>query len=284
MNKLTKADCGERTNLETLKHHLLDMLISLDAFCRENNIRYYLSGGTLLGAVRHKGFIPWDDDIDVNMPRPDCERLQKLSGGKIGSYILVPPNADSAYPSNFWRIYDFSIIIESNMGGTSSKLVYQPAFLDIFPIEGLPATEKETIAHFRAMYFSKKMLNCMNGSLFHGKTLPARIFHFVGRPIACAFGRKTWIGNIQKVAKSIPFDSSDYIGVVTTNIHSEEERVLKAEYLPQIDVEFEGHVFKGPAGYHAYLSQLYGDDYMQLPPIEKRKSHHGFNLYFRKYN
>lgn len=83
------------------------------------------------------------------------------------------------------------------------------------------------------------------------------------------FGQDYWIQQVQKKATSIPFNASEYIGVVTTNIHKTEEKVLKAEYIPQIELEFEGHMLKGPKGYHKYLSQLYGDDYMELPPEEK---------------
>ncbi len=282
MRELTKADCGQEVSLDELKQHLLEMLIALGDFCDKNGIRYYLSGGTLLGAVRHKGFIPWDDDIDINMPRPDCEKLQKLSGGKIGKYQLLPPNGKTKYPANHWKLYDSSIIIENSLKGTSKKMLYHPAFIDIFPIEGLPDNAKDTASHYKRLLPSKKMFNCLNGSWFHGKTLFSRLFHFFGRPVAALFGRQHWVNNIQRIAKSIPFESAEYIGVMMTNIHTTEERVKSCEYLPQMEFEFEGHKFKGPAGYDTYLTQLYGSDYMELPPPEKRISHHGFTLYKRK--
>jgi len=281
IERLYKKDCGEEITKEEMHKYLLDILIAFDGFCRQHNLKYYLSGGTLLGAIRHKGFIPWDDDIDINMPRPECEKLQEISNGKIGDFIVVPPNYDSVYPMNFWRIYDNRIVIENSKGGTTTNYTYEPAFIDIFPIEGLPDNDKDTRKIFIKIKFNKKMLNSLKG-WFHGKTIASKIFHLVARPVAELFGRKFWRNNIQKIASSISFYDSDYIGVVMTNVHSEEERVVKSEYTPQIDVEFEGRTFKAPAGYHQYLLQLYGDNYMELPPVEKRKSHHGFTVYKRK--
>lgn len=278
MDKLTKANCGEQTDIDELKKHLLQMLIALDEFCENNGIRYYLSGGTLLGAVRHQGFIPWDDDIDVNIPRPDCYKLQELCNGKIGRYELIAPGADSLYPANHWKLYDPEIVVENSYKGTSSKMVYHPAFIDIFPIEGLPSTEKETKKHYMDMELGKRMIKIMSGSVIHGRNTIAKCLNLFARPVALMFGRKFWMNQIKTIAESIPFDESDYIGVMTTNIHRMEERVVKEEYLPQIDVPFEGRTFKAPAGYDKYLTQLYGD-YMELPPENKRVSHHGFKLY-----
>lgn len=279
MEKLSKKNCGELIDSSELKAHLLEMLIALADFCEKNDIRYYLSGGTLLGAVRHQGFIPWDDDIDVNMPRPDCKKLQELSAGVIGRYKLVAPDGNAVYPGNHWKLYDESVVIENSYKGTSTKMIYHPLFIDIFPIEGLPDNDRDTTKHYKSMDIYKKMYNCMDGSLIHGKTFLSKAFHLVGRPVAYAFGRQFFINNVQRIAESIPFDSSEYIGVMMTNIHREEERVKKSEYIPQIDLTFEGHTFKAPQGYHQYLFQLYGADYMELPPEEKRKSHHGFTIY-----
>ena len=279
MVKYDKCNCGEEVSLEEVKSKLVDMLLVLADYCEKNGIRYYLSGGTLLGAIRHKGFIPWDDDIDINMPRPDCEKLQKISGGVIGNYKLVRPSGNALCVKHFWRLYDESVLLEDSIQKNNKKNVYYPIFIDIFPIEGLPADDKATKKHYNSMELGKKMLNCTTGSLFHGKNLPAKIFHFVCRPIAMLFGQDYWVQQVQKKATSIPFNDSEYIGVVTTNIHKTEEKVLKAEYIPQIELEFEGHMLKGPKGYHKYLSQLYGDDYMELPPEEKRVSHHIFKFY-----
>ena len=106
MVKYDKSNCGEEVSLEEVKSKLVDMLLVLADYCEKNGIRYYLSGGTLLGAIRHKGFIPWDDDIDINMPRPDCEKLQKISGVVIGNYKLLLPSGNAVCVKHFLRLYD----------------------------------------------------------------------------------------------------------------------------------------------------------------------------------
>lgn len=275
MKKYTKNDLGKPAEQSELKAHLLQMLICFDAFCKEHGLRYYLSGGTLLGAIRHHGFIPWDDDIDVNMPRPDCEKLMELSGGKIGIYTLNPPNYSERYHAYHWKLYDDTLLIAKRGENGLGKKVYAP-FIDIFPIEGLPDTEAGNRRHYRRILFWKVMANCLWGSKwFVGRNAFTKLLHAAGRPIAKLFGRKRLFDHVIGVASSIPFDEATHIGVMMTRVHTTEERVVKAEYMPAIEVEFEGHSFPGPAGYDTYLRQLYGADYMELPPPEKRVSNHG---------
>src|SRR5690554_3813058 len=129
------------------KAHMLEILVEFDRFCEEHGLTYYLSGGTLLGAVRHKGFIPWDDDIDVNMPRSDCEKLMELSGGRIGDFELIPANSSPNYFAYHWKLYSESILIAKRKAGGIGNKVYL-IFLDIFPIEGLPDTEAGNEEHY----------------------------------------------------------------------------------------------------------------------------------------
>ena len=278
MRFYTKEECGEKLNGEQYKHCLFEMLCILDDYCTENGIRYYLSGGTLLGAIRHHGFIPWDDDIDINMPRPDLDKLLEISGGRIGRLKLETPSCAKNNHVHFYRLYDESIIIEDFFDNTSKKSVLIPAFMDIFPIEGLPDSVEESHKLYDRMTPMKKLLNCTKGSLFHGKTVYSRIFHAAGRPLVAVIGKKRIFDKIQEISRTYDFDSAKYIGVTTTTEHTYCERVVKDEYLPQIDVEFEGRMFKAPAGYDTYLRQLYGDRYMELPPVEKRQSH-GFSVF-----
>ena len=279
MERLSKLNCGSEISVEELRNSQLEMLKVFVDFCEKNDVRYYLAGGTLLGAVRHKGFIPWDDDIDVSVPRPDCEKMQRISKGRLGKYVLQKPDASCPYHAESWRMYDTSVVIESSLGGTSKKPVYIHAFIDIFPIEGLPDSIQETKKHYQKLLPDRKLINCTMGSLWYGKTFKSKLFHLTMRPVAKLIGYKRLYNNIQKEVKKYSFDDSRYIGVMTAPVHTLEERMVKSEYVPQVKVIFENMELNAPQNYDTYLTQLYGENYMEMPPEDKRVSHHKFKIY-----
>lgn len=282
MRKYSSREIESPATTDELKAHLVEMLTAFDAFCKEHGLQYYLSGGTLLGAVRHRGFIPWDDDIDVNMPRPDCEKLMELSGGRIGSYILNPPNYSNTYHAYHWKLFDESMLIAKKRGEKIRK-VY-PAFMDIFPIDGLPDTEAKNKRHYRKIIFWKLLAESLwNKKKYTDARGVKKLAHGAAYFVARRIGIKRLFNRVIGVAKSIPFETAEHIGVMMTKVHTTEERVVKAEYLPVVEVSFEGRTFPAPAGYETYLRQLYGPDYMQLPPEEERTSRHALIPYHPVY-
>lgn len=281
--KFTKSDCGKEMTPEETRRVQLDMLDALAEYCDQHGLRYFLSGGTLLGAIRHKGFIPWDDDIDINIPRPDCEKLYELTGGHLGKYILAEPDMDKfAKYCGFYRLYDFNAVVENCNSGTKEKnITYHPVFIDIFPIEGLPEGNLATKWHYHRIVALRRMQRAAALDHMEASSLIAHLYHLVMFLPAKLVGYRTWSRKIQKLTKKYSFDREKYVGVMTAPIHTTEEKVCKADYLNRTEVEFEGKLYHAPGNYDTYLTQLYGD-YMQLPPVEKRKSHHTFHMYWRK--
>lgn len=283
LKKLTKEDCGQKMTVEENRKILLDMLDYFAEFCDSHNLRYYLSGGTLLGAIRHKGFIPWDDDIDVNMPRPDIEKLYDMTQGMLGKYMLAEPDQDMfSRCCEFYRLYSPDAVIENYSGGTTKIYpIYHPVFIDIFPIEGLPDSERKTRLHYTKIVALRKMFRSSSLTHLEGMNVAAHLFHVVSAIPAKLIGYKKWAIWIQKTATKYKFDEQKYVGVMTAPVHTTNEKVLKHEYVKSVDVMFEEKYYHAPSNYDTYLTQLYGD-YMKMPPIEKQRSHHVFNVYWRK--
>lgn len=256
-----------------MKRIQVEMLKEVAKFCDENSIRYYLTGGTLLGAVRHKGFIPWDDDIDLDMPRPDYDRLIEISNGRIGKYIVMPPLENKDNDALFLKIYDPTTVVKetvSTLNGEKNHFVQ--VFIDIFPLEGLPSNRLIfklhcLYVHVLVGFFRTKV----NGT--SGKSTGKRIIRLFMLPIVKFTNVMFWKKKISKAVRKYNFDESKYIGVLLSRNRFKDYQ-LKSDYVPYDDsLEFEGYNFHAPSSYHEHLVNLYGD-YMKLPPVEMRNSGH----------
>ena len=259
---------------------LIDMLDALAGFCDTHGIYYTLSGGTLLGAIRHRGFIPWDDDIDVNMPRPEVERLYQLSKGQIGRYRLVKPG-DDRFTGAFYRLYDMDTIMENALGMRNDKPTFNPVFIDIFPVEGLPDSKIARKIYYELAAILRKTMRVAQRDNVAAKNKRQLILNYLGYYPAHWIGYHRLVDRFQRFIQKYDFDQSDMVGVMSAARFKTEEIIDKKGYLTPVDVEFEGKIYRGPSNYDRYLSQLYGD-YMELPPVEKRQTHHTFKVYWRK--
>ena len=251
--------------LEEIHKIELNILVDVDRFCRENNICYSLDGGTLLGAIRHKGFIPWDDDIDVIMPREDYNRFVKSYHSEDGRYRLYNKDTSPAY-----RTQMFSKVIDTQTVADEGLYEQQDAYglwVDVFPADYVPAKTRacrriqKRFLKYRHLLFvrqRKKSEKSLKDKLYSAFYLCKS-----NTSVLCA---------AERYAKSAA--NSGYVSNLTMMF----ERLLgfrfpEALFHNLIDVSFEGHTFKGFAGYDNYLTELYGD-YMKLPPEEKRLTHY----------
>ena len=252
----------------------LGILEYFDQICRKNGLRYSLAGGTLLGAIRHKGFIPWDDDIDVCMPRPDYERFVRLFRGD-GRYLLSCDcdikDIKIEYP--FIKMMDRQVLVKQDK---TKEVPY--CWIDIFPIDGFPAEDREAFALIKKAKFYRSVgaYAVLNGYKFYeGKRSP--FVFYIGRIFSCLYTRRRAFCNLIKLAKKYDYDDNESVGCVIWGVYGIGERMLKSEFEKFVDVEFEGHTFKAMSCWDSYLTGIYGD-YMQLPPEEKR-AYHGIKAY-----
>ncbi len=281
----TTLDLERVASDDELKASLLEMLLEFDAFCNEHDLTYYLSGGTLLGAVRHNGFIPWDDDIDVNMPRPDCEKLMQLSGGKIGKFTLVPPNNASLTFAYHWKLYGDDVLVSKRVdrkkSGIGSKIY--PAFVDIFPIEGLPESYNTAVQHYDEIKKIKQRARFQSFlPRYRGNNPIQKLKYSLARIYFNYFVVTNYHDKVIQHAQKYPYETSDHVGVMMTDVHGIVERVVKHDYVPVVRMDFEGKSVQCPAGYHAYLEQLYGPNYMSVLPPHQQVSRHSLAPFKRK--
>lgn len=247
----------------------LDLLRKTADFCERNNIRYFLCGGTLLGAIRHQGYIPWDDDIDIAMPRQDYDQFVKTFNRPDNYYQVINISNDSDYALAFAKVYDNRTIVK--------QLQYPGdkfgVFIDIFPADGI----KEAAQVYKIMLL-RKLLNTKKANYYH-RTIAKKIINTFGKLLLLPFSAHkiaTWMDN---EARKYAFGSVQKAGLIA-NPYGPREMVDISVFYSDIYQEFEGEKYRIPVGYDAWLRSIYGD-YMQLPPIEKRVSHHSFDAWWK---
>ena len=273
--KLGRENCGEEVSFSEAKAVMLDMLNKLADACEENHLRYYLDGGTLIGAARHKGFIPWDEDIDVMMPQKDCFALKKATGGKIGPYRLSDPRDKEYVFTECWRIYDDRYVLYENYRKT-----YKPLFIDIEPMVGFPESQEETEKVFGKIIRIRRLKNSSAGNIWYGTSFGKKIFHLVTMPAARIIGHDRLFDMMQKIKDRLDFDESEYIGNMGSSLNTWKGKARRVEYTAPMKLEFEGRMFSVPGNYEAYLEPIYGKTCTrELPPVESRVSKNDYKIY-----
>ena len=260
MRKLTLEECRKIS---------LDILIDVADFCEKNNITYFLSVGTLLGAIRHKGFIPWDDDIDIMMPRPDYNRFINEYNGK---YSVLDPHSGYLYYS---KVYDPNTVkYESD----ADYKKYKPLGVDIdlFPLDGI-VNDKEIIDKlYKKECFLETLLRLSNQPIFNRGKNPIKALN---RIIPRIIGSKNLVKMIEKNASTYDYDASDYVIRMRWSPNGFTGALPKTVYEKEY-AEFEGYRFCIPKGYDEFLTAFFGD-YMTLPPEEDRITHE-FECYIKE--
>ena len=252
---------------------MLSILKDIAQFCDTNDIKYFLSSGTLIGAIRHQGYIPWDDDIDIEMPRPDYDRFIELYKAN-GNYAICTPSEPGSF-FVYTKVYDKRTLkIESGIDYTRFKPL--GIDVDIFPIDGQPPAHQNVLfrkqVDRRVTYFSF-FTSCICAA--ENKKFKSRIKIFVSRLIGKAFFYNLYA----KSARSYDFNSYSMVGFISP-YSKYLNRHRKEVFQDRVKVPFEDGEYWAPIGYDEYLQNLYGD-YMQLPPLEQQQTHHRNNIFWK---
>lgn len=248
-----------------LKEKELELLKAFISVCEQLDLTYFVVGGTLLGAVRHKGFIPWDDDIDIGMLRPDYDIFVAKAQEMLPDHIFLQTvDTDPEYLANFAKLrHSGTAFIET---AVKNRKMNHGIFIDIFPLDYYP----DSSAARHLFQFRNKMYSTRIGAEYESITYSRlhKAIHFV---------LKGLFPNVNKVLhkrdKLLKTYSSGSYVASHCGAWGKKEIVPARWYQETATVEFEGLQVTAPKDHHAWLTHYY-NDYMQLPPVEKRTSHH----------
>lgn len=264
-------------SIEELREIQLRILSEVATYCKRNGIKYFLCGGSLLGAVRHNGYIPWDDDIDIALLRSDYEKLVADFNTDSTLYTLYTSENKEDYPYPFAKIsYNNSILVEEN-----DVLPFNIGVnIDIFPIDTVPEEDKLQRDLIKSIMKKRNVLNLKSIVVNKERKCYKNAILKVGKFFYKLKSTKSIVNDIIKLAKMYESQSSNLAGIIVWG-YGEREIVSKNIFNDVISMKFEGYEYDVPVGYHDWLTSVYGD-YLVLPPLDKQSSHHAFKAYWKE--
>ena len=255
--------------------HMMDILEDMQRFCDEKGLRYYLAYGSLLGAVRHKGFIPWDDDIDIWMPRPDFERFAKEYNHPY--YKVLSAWTDKDYPLDFPKVHDIRTIVQEE-GGDGNWGV----FVDIFILDGIHSPEEgvkmmKKVSFYRSMAANQRFTRKFPIGRRTG--LKKSCMALLGKIVHPFVSLQSILKAEDRYIASNDYDSCAY---ASSLVDYKYQVFVPMEALePFVLMPFEDRQFRCPADSAKALTETFGPTYMTPPPVEKQRSVHESKAYWK---
>ncbi len=266
------------------KLHNCQLIIAreIKRLCDKHNIKYFIIAGTLLGAVRHGGFIPWDDDMDIGMLREDYEKFLKVAKTELGGdFFLQTPETDKNYGLPFAKILlNGTVLVEATAGSDAKKGI----FVDVFPFDSVPESDEGKENHNKKTYLYKRLLLAkLNYNVCAKNDYVKRAVYFALKVMSAFYSH-------DKLVKKLESEITRYNNSKTEDIvniggaYGYKKETIKADWVRDtVEIPFEDMTISAPVDYIKYLETFYGD-YMTPPPEDKRYNRHSVTeLDFGKY-
>ena len=246
------------------------MLEWFDLYCEQHNICYYVAGGTLLGAIRHGGFIPWDDDIDIILPRADYEKLINSFDGGDSKYELESPySGNQDFLFSYSKLYDKTTTLTENTKPKCTRGIY----IDLFPLDGVGG--EEWIKNYKKVDSLNMLLMTRTCSIRKGRGFLKNLAVLFMRIVpGFILNNKKLSIKVDKTAAKNEYSSSTYVGNLM-GAYRTKEIVAKEIIGNPARYKFETIYVNGPERYEEYLTNIYGD-WRKIPPIEKQHGAHSY--------
>lgn len=263
-----------KKNITELQKRLLELLSWFHDFCVQHNLRYYILGGTFLGAVRHNGFIPWDDDADVGMPRPDYEKLIEIFKiqGSIDNYFFESTTSnDPNYLYTYGKLYDINTTLVEKL----TKPFKRGIFLDVFPIDGVGNSIKEAKKYYKKIDRLNLVLTTRMVAVSKHRKIYKNMAILLMQIIPNMFiDNKKLALKIDEICKSKDYNTCSYVCNCASTYRAKE--IIEKKIIDTFTLyKFESIYLYGPENYEAYLEHIYGN-WRCLPPKEKQITNHNY--------
>lgn len=268
-------------SFDEIKILQLEILRDIDSFCINNGIKYSLAYGTLIGAVRHKGYIPWDDDIDIMMPRKDYERFINTFNGTFKHLTVLSPEINPNYYAPYANVYDNRTYLTEGCNGHRGMQI--GVKIDVFPIDGVSENtqvyerDMRLIAKLNNIMYIKRITNLLKSGFEFKRVIAVCAYKL----LFCLLSYKVLQNRIMSIVNRQNASNSDYVDNIVFNPYIKRRTCFNKSVLESYQrVYFEGFEFNIITDYDSVLKGIYGD-YMQLPPVKNRVAHHDFKAYWK---
>ncbi|MBE6247737.1 MAG: LicD family protein [Prevotella sp.] len=249
--------------IKRIHEEILKVMDEIDRICRDQGLQYYLIGGTLLGAVRHGGFIPWDDDLDIAMPREDYETFLAICPSVLPPYLKIgSARYDSNYHRLFSKVYNVNTRFVEHVGEKETNM---GIFVDIFPLDLSDGYSKSLE---RRKWFVKKCSVMLSSKAYPGQ------LHGIKKIIVNSLSSKKILRMAEYVMQHPKSKNKKFTSNFTSHYDIKRQTMLSEYFGRGRVLSFNGREYMVPSDYKAVLTSIFGKNYMQVPPKEKQITHH----------